>query len=126
MPFDPLIFDGHVFGAHGPTSFDCVFDRAIFDGAVFDTCEDVVIVIDTHDGGKDRNRKRIEARANLREQIRYALEGPRAAEIRELVGSGPVVTVDAAKLTEADYRAIADAYQAFLDDEDDIEMLLLS
>lgn len=129
MPFDPLVFDGHVFAANGPASFDCVFDRAIFDGRIFDTCEDVVVVvIDTHDGGRQRRgwKKRRIAREKLRRQIQAAIDGPQARVVRRILEPvGGVLQADVQKLTETDYKLIAEAYQAALDDEEDIEMLLL-
>jgi hypothetical protein len=134
LSFDQNIFDSAEFGT---LAFDCVFDSAIFDGQVFDTCEapTPTVVIDTHDGGRQRRHFKglRKARERLREQIRFALEGPQAVELREALE--PVATdsgiplearVDVGRLTEAQYQKIITAYEAYREDEEEVEMLLLS
>jgi hypothetical protein len=105
--------------------FTTFFGGEFYAGEFFNSAPTPVIIIDTHDGGRRERgwKKRVEARERLRDQIRFALDGPAAAEVLAIVGNGPV---DIATLADADRKRIAAAYQAYLDDEDDVEMLLLS
>lgn len=61
-----------------------IFNRSIFNNAIFNTDNTVVEVVDTHDGGK-RDEKRRAAQERLREQIRLALEGPKHEQVEEVI-----------------------------------------
>ena len=126
------------------------FDAQSFDGSVggFDTDGGTVVVFDTHDGFDERRKKRIdEYRAyhdKLREDVRRALEGQKAQEIRkelepyaEPVESRPFwESVDieriAGRIASFVYLRMEMArieqerrYQAMLDDDDDDVLLLI-
>lgn len=125
------------------------FDAASFDGSVggFDT-DASVVVFDTHDGFDERRKKRIDEyrqyHDKLRQDVRLALEGPKAEEVRKELEpySAPVESrpfwesVDieriAGRIASFVYLRMEMArieqerrYQAMLDDDDDDVLLLI-
>lgn len=78
-----------------------------------------LVIIDTHDGFAKRNKAKKAAGNRLREQIRFAIEGPQADEVREAIAphvepGNATVTLDLSELME-DLRAvrkIREAYEA--------------
>jgi len=126
------------------------FDAQSFDGSVggFDTDGGTVVVFDTHDGFDERKKKRIEEyRAyhdKLREDVRRALEGPKAEEIRKELEPYAKPTESKPFWETVDIEGIAGRiagfvalrmeiarieherqYQAMLEDDDDDVLLLI-
>lgn len=90
------------------------------------------VTVDTHDGF-DEEFENKRKRAELREQIRYALEGPLAVEVREALEPVPQDSpeplyqrVDVGAIQADVVQVVQRAYQAYLTELEEEELLLLT